>query len=261
MTLIIGIKCQSGIVLGADSAATQVTSTGQQTGTQPTEKLDVIDDAIVLGVSGSYGYSQAYRAAIVKLWKDRAFINKNEIEVRSIISAALREHLLKETRFANAARGSFLGEIANNELISHTLIAMPVKKTPTLFEFTATGAPEEKTERLPTVAIGSAQPIADPFLSFLRRVFWPDRLPTIGEGKLATYWALDYSIKAAPGNVGEPIQIVTFEDSGNEMNINELDKQELGSLDTLVIEVEAHLKDFGEKPPDADVAEPPEPPG
>ena len=261
MTLIVGIKCQTGIVLGSDSAATQVTSTGQQTATQPTDKFDIIDDTIILGVSGQCGYSQAYRATIAKLWKELAFSNKSRIEVRNIISAAIREHLLRETQFANAARGSLLGEVANLELVSHTLVAMPVKKEPVLFEFTATGAPEEKTEKLPTVAIGSAQQIADPFLSFLRRVFWPDRLPTIGEGKLATYWALNYSIKAAPGNVGEPIKIVTLESSDGKVNVDELDEQELAGLGSGVADAEKHLKAFGGKLPKAEVVKPPEPAG
>ena len=51
MTLIIGIKCKDGIVLGADGAAT-LGAMGQRTILQPMKKLEIISSAMVLGVSG-----------------------------------------------------------------------------------------------------------------------------------------------------------------------------------------------------------------
>ena len=52
MTLIIGIKCSGGVVIGADSAATMVTATGIETIVQPTTKLDVIKDKVIIGLQG-----------------------------------------------------------------------------------------------------------------------------------------------------------------------------------------------------------------
>jgi len=92
---------------------------------------------------------------------------------------------------------------------------MPIKNNACLIEFTKQGGPEEKDERLPTVAIGCAQQIVDPFLGYIRKLFWPNRLPSLAEGKLAAYWALDYGIKSAPGGVGEPKVLAVLKKEGD----------------------------------------------
>ena len=53
MTLVVGVRCADGVVMGADSAAT-FGGAGTPTVTQPVRKLDVIDEEVivVLGVSG-----------------------------------------------------------------------------------------------------------------------------------------------------------------------------------------------------------------
>lgn len=253
MTLIVGIKCDSGVVIGADSASTNTTSTGQQTAMQPTKKLDIIDDKIIVGVSGSVGLAQFFKAEVDKLWKTNAFSGNEVEDARIKITTAFRTHLIREGKFAQDSCG-VLGKLQQQEIISSSLIAMPIKKNPVLLEFTATGSSEEKKEAMPTVAIGCAQQIADPFLYFLRRVFWPDRLPTLVEGKIAAYWALDYSIKASPGNVGFPVKIAILEKANTDSKAYELREEELAYLDSIVDEAEKHLKRF-EAPPSSSEAD------
>jgi ATP-dependent protease HslVU (ClpYQ) peptidase subunit len=69
MTLIVGIKCRNGIVMGADGAAT-LGALGQQTIRQETEKLDILENRIIVGVSGPVGLGQRIRAEIHTLWTD-----------------------------------------------------------------------------------------------------------------------------------------------------------------------------------------------
>lgn len=59
MALIVGIKCKDGIVMGSDGAATLRTM-GQSTIIQPTKKLEIISNSIVLGVSGPIGVEDNY---------------------------------------------------------------------------------------------------------------------------------------------------------------------------------------------------------
>jgi hypothetical protein len=97
--------------------------------------------------------------------------------------------------------------------------------TLSLCQFDQQGTPEQATENLPFVAIGSGQPLADPFLSFLRRIFWPTRLPTLAEGVLATLWCLRQAIDTNAGGVADPIQIFALDSSGK---VKELEEIELG---------------------------------
>ena len=57
------------------------------------------------------------------------------------------------------------------------------------------------------VSMGSGQAIADPFLGFLRRVFWPDNPPPVSEGKLYVCLALDHVIHLNTGGIQGPMQI------------------------------------------------------
>ena len=58
MTLIIGILCDQGVVMAADSAATLVSVDGTSTIQQPVHKLRVFDNRVILGVSGPIGLGQ-----------------------------------------------------------------------------------------------------------------------------------------------------------------------------------------------------------
>lgn len=61
MTLIVGIKCADGVVMGADGAATLGNPVvGQATVTQPVSKLHIVDNRILMGGSGAVGLSQLY---------------------------------------------------------------------------------------------------------------------------------------------------------------------------------------------------------
>jgi len=255
MTLIVGIRCSDGVVLGSDSAATNVTSTGERTSMQPTDKLDIISDKIIIGVSGQVGLAQLFKSEIEKLWNDKGLAGAEISDARLKLSEVLRKHLYIEFQAVKQAPGP-LQNLFTQGVLSQTLIALPIKKQPILLEFTAMGSSEEKNERLPTVAIGCAQQIVDPFLACLRRIFWKDRLPTLAEGKLAASWALDYSIQAAPGGVGPPIKLVTLEKNGENWQTHQLSEAELNEQSEAVDGIEDYIRDFKlskgepEKPPE-----------
>ena len=61
MTLIVGVKCSDGIVLGADSTATLGIPLGGSTIRQDTvTKLHIASGKLVIGVSGPVSLSQSY---------------------------------------------------------------------------------------------------------------------------------------------------------------------------------------------------------
>jgi hypothetical protein len=47
---------------------------------------------------------------------------------------------------------------------------------------------------MPFISLGSGKLSADPFLGFLRKVYWPTKLPTIQEGALAACWTIQHAI-------------------------------------------------------------------
>ena len=203
MTLIVGIKCSEGIVVAADGAAT-LGSFGQQTVKQPVKKLCFIGDEVLLAVSGPVGLGQRIEGTIRELYTEKKnLLQKKPYKLMSEIRVALwAQHLETEMKVAETARNT-IGQMALSDALSSTVLALPLRNEPFLIQFNSQGSPEYATDSLPFLAIGSGQSIADPFLAFLRSVFWPNKLPTLSEGIFAAVWSLHHSITVHPGGVAE----------------------------------------------------------
>jgi len=222
MTLIVGVKCNDGVVVGADGAATYG-ALGQRTILQPTKKLSLIGDRFIVGVSGPIGLGQRIVGVIEHLATSEEQTDKQvfesqddsvprkPVEAMRSVRQGLMPHIDEELRVAANAAPAIGQTLANQSAISHTLLAALVQRTPCLFHFDHQGAPEEVPDQLPFISIGSGQQIADPFLAFIRRIFWgTNSLPNLGDGTFAVLWTLLHAIQTNAGGVAEPVQIATL---------------------------------------------------
>jgi 20S proteasome alpha/beta subunit len=232
MTLIIGIKGKDGIVMASDGAAT-LGSMGQSTALQPTRKLSVIKEKLVIGVSGPVGLGQMLKGKAEAMWDAHALSGKKPHEGMQVLSQGFREYILPELQVARVASQT-IGNAGLSSAICLTLVAVPIGGDLCLFQFDQQGSPEETTEEIPFASIGSGQPIADPFLGLLRRIFWSDHQPTVQEALFAAVWALDHAIKINPGGVAEPMQVITMIKNGANIEIKELSDAELSEHRTAV---------------------------
>ena len=185
MTLIVGIKCKDGVVLGADSAATLGNTLGLSTVIESTSKLRVIERKMIVGVSGPTGLGQLYVDRVEKLCKSgllrRDGVNKLE-DAMSIIRDGLFEDA--QVAYKLAAMGAHVvgANIAQVSVLHSTLMALPIAGKAELIQFDYQCQPDAATPELPYISIGSGQALADPFLAFLRRIFWPGTFPPISPG-------------------------------------------------------------------------------
>ena len=79
MTLIVGILCGDGVVVGADRAATSAYQ-GRPVIEQPTRKISIIDDNIILATSGEVGLGQRFRYVVSILQEKQKTINEEPWE-------------------------------------------------------------------------------------------------------------------------------------------------------------------------------------
>src|SRR6266705_1481807 len=189
MTLLLGIRCSDGVVLGADGSATLGTLGAATARQQSVKKLKTLQDKIVIGVSGPIGLGQLLSAAVEDAYR------KNELRGRV---EAVAQHLrgvfwkiIEPEMISAAAAAPVIGpQAAASSCICSTILALPVEKQPQLLQFNQQASPEIATDELPFVALGSGQAIADPFLAFLRRVVWEMKTPTVQDGILGAVWTL-----------------------------------------------------------------------
>ena len=249
MTLIIGIKCEDGIVVGADGMATYGTPGGQTTIKQQTvKKLQIIRDQVILGVAGPVGLGQSYFNEI-----DAAFENKPKGKpiwpttgaARGALQDAMRRHAKPAFEMAVAAQ-PVLGNAVALEVDHGSLVAYTVSgsTTPCLTQFSRLCLPEDVTTFLPFVSIGSGQASADPFLAFVRRLFWPENLPTMSQGVLAALWTLRYCIDSQASGIGDPIQIVTLQRENGTWKAIELPEEELREDGVMIEAMESEMKKY-----------------
>lgn len=244
MTLIVGIRCSNGIVVAADGAAT-LGSMGNQTASQKTvKKLSILQGKIIVGVAGAVGLGQRLRATLEDGYVNKLFKNpKPEFAV-----GAMRAEFWKVVgpEWDSAASSSRVtgASIALSSVATAMMVAIPLDHKASLVQFDQQCAPELASDELPFIALGSGQPLADPFLAFIRRIFWPKSPPTLQDGVFSAVWTLRHAIDTNPGGVADPIQVAVLEKIGAEWKARELDEAELSSHYEAIDSAEQSLCDW-----------------
>jgi len=224
VTLIVGILCRDGVVMASDSAATFAASGLKTIGQQEIPKIHKLSDLILYSCTGAVGMAQLIANEIKTGWDKKEFQVSAPEEVMNRIGKKIAQLVSPYLQSANLTR-PLVGDVSAS--LCKSLVAMPVKNVPCLFSFDYNGAPERSTPELPFVSMGIGQPIADPFLAFLKRLLWEKTVPTLGEGRLVAVWTINHVGLTNPGGVGGPIQLATLSAKEGKVTIlNENDVQE-----------------------------------
>ena len=197
MTVLVGISCRGGIVIGADSSATFSSGT-HQTIEQPTQKVAVLcANSVIVAGTGSVGLYQRFEQVVSNRF------SKVVEPTAWNIAKDMSKHAIDDFASTHAKQSQFGALLA---------FIPPKEKEPVLFEYDiATFQPELKDDKLWYVSMGSGQNIADPFLALAREVFWQGGKPELSEGVFAALWALDLTIGINAGGVNGPAVIAVIE--------------------------------------------------
>jgi len=233
MTSIVGVLCKDGVVIGTDSSTTL--AAGQfVTIEQPTEKLDIIGESIIVAGTGAVGLGQRF-CSIVR--KNRVAHDFSKISALDIAKG-----------FCKATLDDFHSTYVQMGQYG-ALVAFPSLDGPALCEFAVRDfQPELKNERFWYCSMGSAQPITDPFLGFIRDVFWRDGRPNISDGIFAITWTLDHAVSVNPGGVNGPVRIaVLTREQGGQFHARLLDENDLLEHRQNIEEVKQSMRNISMK--------------
>ena len=186
---------------------------GQQTVKEIVTKLYIVKNALILGVSGPIGLAQRYQGELESIPTPDflALCRKWRHEVSTSLSALFWKYTGVECQRAQVVAQATGTRAPLVNAQNQVVVALRVGSDDCLFQFSETCAPEEATDDLPYISIGSGQQNADPFLAFIRRVFWPGKIPNLSGGIFATLWTLTETIQSAPAHVSGPIAIATMQ--------------------------------------------------
>lgn len=214
MTILIGVLCHDGVVIGADNSATL--AAGQlPTVEQPyAHKIDVIDQQVIVAHTGSIGLAQRFTAVVDTVWKDPAFQQVSYLEIG--------KHLAK------TGREDFAATYVQNPNYG-ALVAFPWRGRAYLCVFEPISLqPEFKTAGSWYVALGSGQLLTDSFLAFIRWVYWEEGPPVCQDAIWAVTLALEHAITCNPGGISGPMHLaVLTTDTQGQLSARSLETAEI----------------------------------
>jgi 20S proteasome alpha/beta subunit len=228
VTLLVGIWCTDGAIIAADQAFTFGGPSQVPTIAHRGQKIEIINDQVIIAGTGSAGLAQRFTDTIGKAWRNNKLSTTDAMDVAR--------------QMATFAISDFRGTGAPMNF--GALVAFPKKKDAYLVEFT-TGdlQPEMKSANTWYVSMGSGQSLADPYLGFIRHVLWKDGPPDVRQGLFAASWVMQQSLLVAPGYIGPPIDIAVLQN--NKAKI--LSKDEVEEHLERVAAANEHFRQFFDK--------------
>lgn len=246
MTLLVGILSHDGVVIAADSAAT-FGSLGQHTISQPTVKVEIIRDQALIATSGPVGLSQRFAAELDEVFENNklAGVTKSP-KAMAQLRTIFMPHIAAELEAARIAAPVVGHPVAQASALQTTLVAMCFDGRSRLYQFDHQGAPEEATEHLPFVCAGSGQSNADPFIAFIKGLFWEDdKLPTMSQATFAALWTVQQSIDVSPGGLGGPVRLYVLRTEGNKCVAAQLGDEDFQEAQQGITDARRVLQEWG----------------
>jgi hypothetical protein len=252
VTIIIGVRCSDGVVIGADNLATSTMGPQPLFKKQSGDKIVAVGDRVIVACTGTIGLSQRFGAVLQDCWNRKIFQNGTIKSTGEITRLAV-------TDFQNTGvpRHQQFG------LNFGALVAVPIDSRAQLIEFgTVDFQPEIKTDSSYFVAIGSGQLLAEPFLAFVDRVLWKNQMPDVRKAMFGVYWALNHTILYAPMGVGAPAKMAVLRKDGKDWSVQKFEEADLQETIEHIAEIEKKIGASLEKETiEAAAAEqPPKPP-
>ena len=197
MTILVGVRCIDGIVIGADSMTTSAIGPAPLVQVPEGDKLQLIGDTGILACSGAVGLGQRVKLIADGMAKEKLF-KDGTMRSASVLAGLVLEDF-DATRVPRRPHeglnfGALLGMVVDDE---HCLVEFA----------TSDFQPELKEGQSFYVAMGSGQLLAEPFLAFVKRVLWKDRMPDVERAKIGVFWTLNHTAQLAAGGVGGALKL------------------------------------------------------
>jgi hypothetical protein len=261
VSLIVGIRCTDSVVLAASGPGTRPSEDGLPPARQWTKKLRVVAGQAVLGVTGHDGLAQEMALSLERCLAEPDERESADDVVRGKLRDALAAPVQRTVAIHRTLQGlPGFGITSNEYVISQSILAIPFRDSLRLFLLDPECSVTEVTNELACATIGSAKAIADPFLAFLRKVLWHDRLPDVALGELCAYWTMLHVAETSPGTLTFPIQLVVMQhEEGGSIDIFERGQRELGRVQSAIERGEEMIRKSvrGQPPGPAGVEAPP----
>ncbi len=253
MTLIVGILCRDGAVIAADQQSTHGSGVGQ-----PTTKIRILDSGILFAASGDVGMGQQIERIAPGYFEGgnaHTEISKlrDAIWERFVHPAILRARSIDSKRTVSTSDAMFAAGFDKGVEISVILQGMNL---------------EFLTKDSPYFSLGSGKPNTDPLLRFIWSILFPDnrnQLPSLEEGILAAYWAVETAIndfQSPSVGFGFDIFVLKREKEAGKIKYvaSQIDEHKIRECNEFINALEEKMRAFIKNQGPGDISPPPKVP-
>jgi hypothetical protein len=254
VTVLVGVRCTDGIVIGADSAATSAAGQQPLVSFPLADKIQIVGDRVIYAITGAVGLGQRVGAIIKDAHDNKNHFRKPCMDCCKEITKAVIADFKSTNVLFHGQDGYGFG----------TLVAGPFGSSHELVEFGPMDfQPEVKQEKIFFVSMGSGQTLADPFLAFVARVLWGNAAPTTDFATFGVLWVLSHTVQFAPMGIGKPLSLAVLKQVGGKWQARKLDSDELQEQEQHIWEIEKRIGEYPqsllEEAPESTPPRPPEP--
>ncbi len=244
MTVLVGICCQEGVLIGADSAMTTEAGFQQRTVEETgVIKVETHFNEIISATTGPIGLAQRFRHELETMLQGqelRKYKTGSPIVYATEVSRRALENFRKtlspqqqHLQFG-IGLGALMAFVCGNS--AHLVEFDHLQFHPELKGETSTDG-RQKTR--PYVTMGGGQIMADPFIAHVKRIlFGNDVIPKLSEGRLLVAWTLRHVVLLSPGGVGGDMQIQALEKVDGKWAAHAVD---VGEIQQQVDDIEKYL--------------------
>lgn len=232
MTVIMGLLCNDGIVIGSDSAVT-FSNVNLPTIEQECKKIDIYHKKVILAGTGEVGLCQRFGLIIERYWSSEKLDVKHNIDIGKDLSRLT----IQDFHYTFKNLGTF-----------GAIVAFPHKNNFYLCEFALKDfQPEFKNNKIWYVSMGVGQNIADTLLGIIKYFFMKEGIPNLQQGIFYLLWILKHTIELSPAGIKGPSQIATLSRlENNNYEARLLKNEELSPHYENIVEFEKHTSGYKE---------------
>lgn len=196
MTLIVGIPCSDGVVIGTDSAVTAgpIVLPGMS-------KVHSVADCALVACAGSVGPGQRFLSVVSERYRtDQALDTDGTLVEEGNELAAKAFRNFQSTGWIRGECSSVVALGLDHGVGDWGLLR---------FHFGSEPGPTtvEVIQDIPFIALGSGRDAAMPLLAFVRKVFWSGSQPSVVDAIFAIAFVMETAIEIAASGVGGKLQV------------------------------------------------------
>lgn len=206
MTLIVGIPCSDGVVIGTDSAATigPIVLPGMP-------KVHSIADCALVACAGRLGPIQRFLSVVSRRYGADQLLDADGTLVEE--GRELTAKVFQNFQSTGGIEGRCRSVVAlglDHGVREWGLISFDFGSEPGSGTF-------EVVRGFPFVALGSGSAAAMPLMAFVRKVFWSGSQPSVVDAIFAIAFVMETAIEIAASGVGGKLQVgvLRTEDDGD----------------------------------------------